>query len=78
MKNYIHHSISEIKKASKNLTKFKKNLRFKKFRDNINSVDYDDHGNYDGKYYFANDEEYRTLEALEHYLKSMAQITTNP
>ena len=55
MKNYIHHSISEIKKASKNLTKFKKSLRFKQFLDNINSVDYDEHGNYDHNYYFANE-----------------------
>ena len=39
IKNYKHLSTSEIKKVSKNLTKLKKSLRFKKFYSDIDSVD---------------------------------------
>ena len=37
----------------------KKSLRFKKFRGNIDSVDYDDLDNYDDNYDFADDDKYR-------------------
>ena len=46
-------SMSEIKEASKNLTKLIKSLKFKKFRGNIDSVDYEDLDNYDYNYDFA-------------------------
>ena len=59
MKNYKYLSISEIKRASKNLIWIKKSLRFKKFRGNIDSVDYDDLDNYDDNYDFADDDKYR-------------------
>ena len=60
IKNYRPHSISEIKKAGKSLTKFKKSLRFKKFRGNIGSVDYDD---------FADDDEYRKIGSIRILFK---------
>ena len=56
-------SISEIKEAGKNLFKLK-SLRFKKFRGNIDSVDYEDLDNYDNNYDFADDYEYRKIGSI--------------
>ena len=69
IKNYKHLSISEIKKASKNLTKLKKSLRFKKFHGNIDSVDYEDLDNYDDNYDFADDDEYRKIGSIRALFK---------
>ena len=44
---------------------------------NIDSVDYKDLDNYDYNYDFADDDEYRKIEVLEHYLKSLIKIITN-
>ena len=80
IKNYKHLSISEIKKASKNLTKLKKSLRFKKLHGNIGSVDYEDLDNYDDMMIIVilpmmmNTEKFGVLE---HYLKSLIEIITN-
>ena len=43
-------------------------MRFKKFRGNIDSVNYEDLDNYDYNYDFADDDELEKLEVLEHYL----------
>ena len=56
-KNKKYLSESEIKKTNKNLTKLKKSLRFKKFRGNIDSVNYEDLDNYDYNYDFADDDD---------------------
>ena len=69
IKNYKHLSISEIKKASKNLTKLKKSLRFKKFHGNIDSVDYEDLDNYDDNYDFADDGKYRKIGSVRTLFK---------
>ena len=57
IKNFKHLSISEIKKGSKNLTRLKESLRFKKFQVNIDGVDYDDLDNYDDNYDFSDDDD---------------------
>ena len=75
-KNYKTFSISEIKEASKSLTKFKKRLRFKKFRGNIDSINYDDLDNYDYNYDFAADDKHRKIGSIS-YLKSLIVIITN-
>ena len=64
IKNYKHLFISEIKKTSKNLTKLKKSLRFKKFHSNIDSVDYDDLDNYNDNYDFVDDDEYKKIVSV--------------
>ena len=69
IKNYKHLSISEIKKASKNLTKLKISLRFKKLHGNIDSVDYDDLDNYVYNYDFADDNEYRKNGSIRTLVK---------
>ena len=63
-KNKKYLSESEIKKTNKNLTKLKKSLRFKKFRGNIDSVNYEDLDNYDYNYDFADDDEYRKIGSI--------------
>ena len=45
VKNYKNLSMSEKKEPAKSLTKLKKSLRFKKFRGNIDSVNYEDLNN---------------------------------
>ena len=69
IKNYKHLSISEIKKASKNLTKLKNSLRFKKFHGNTDSVDYDDLDNYVYNYDFADDDENRKNGSIRTLFK---------
>ena len=69
IKDYKHLSISEIKKASKNLTKLKISLRFKKLHGNIDSVDYDDLDNYVYNYDFADDNEYRKNGSIRTLVK---------
>ena len=61
IKNYRNLSESEIKKINKKFNKLKKSLKFKKFNDNIDSVDYDDLNNYDDNYDFTDDDEYRKI-----------------
>ena len=69
IKNYIYLSASEIKKARKNLNKLKRKLKFKDFHGDIDSVDYDDLGNYDDNYDFANDDEYRKIISIRKLFK---------
>ena len=68
-KNKKYLSESEIKKTNKNLTKLKKSLRFKKFRGNIDSVNYEDLDNYDYNYDFADDDEYRKIGSIRTLFK---------
>ena len=77
IKNYRNLSESEIKKISKKFNKLKKSLKFKKFDSNIDSVDFDDLDSYDDNYYNVDDDEYKKLKVLEHYLKSLIVIITN-
>ena len=70
-KNKKYLSESEIKKTKKNLTKLKKSLRFKKFRGNIDSVDYEDLDNYDYNYDFADDDEYRKIGSIRTLFKKL-------
>ena len=63
-KNKKYLSESEIKKTNKNLTKFKKSLRFKQFHGNIDTVDYEDLDNYDYNYDFADDDKYRQIGSI--------------
>ena len=70
IKNYKHLSTSEIEEARKNLNKLKKkNLRFKKFHGDIDSVDCDDLDNYDDNYDFADDDEYRKIGSIRTLFK---------
>ena len=62
-KNYRYLFTSEIKVARKNLNKFKKILRFKKFHGHVDSVDSDDLDNYDDDD-FADDDEYRKTGSI--------------
>ena len=71
LKNKKYLSKSEIPKKNKNLTKFKKSLRFKKFRGNIDSVDYEDLDNYDYNYDFADDDEYRKTGSIRTLFKEL-------
>ena len=68
-KNQKHLSESEIEKTNKSLNKLKKCLRFKKFRGNIDSVDYEDLDNYDYNYDFADDDEYRKIGSIRTLFK---------
>ena len=76
-KNKKYLSESEIKKTNKNLTKLKKSLRFKKFRGNIDSVNYEDLDNYDYNYDFADDDEYRKIGSIRKLFKDFDIIITN-
>ena len=71
VKNYENLSISKIKKASKSLTKLKISLRFKNFRCNIDSLNYEDLDNYDYNYNFADDDEYRKIESIRTLFKEL-------
>ena len=77
LKNKKYLSKSEIPKKNKNLTKFKKSLRFKKFRGNIDSVDYEDLDNMIIIMILLMMMNIEKLEASEHYLKSLIAIITN-
>ena len=57
-------SKSETTKTNKSFNKLKKSLRFKKFRGDIGSVDYEDLDNYDYNYDFADDDEYRKIGSI--------------
>ena len=71
VKSRKYFSISEIKKINKNLNKFKKSLKFKKFHGNIDSADYDDLDNYDYNYDFADDDEYRKIGSIRTLFKEI-------
>ena len=68
---------SELNKTNKNFNELEKSLRFKMFHSVIDSVDYDDLDNYDDNYDLADDDEYRKIGTLEHYLKSLIDIITS-
>ena len=71
VKNYKNLSVSEIKEAGKILKELKISLRFKKFRGNIDSVDYEDLDNYDYNYDFADDDEYRKIGSIRTLFKEL-------
>ena len=70
-KNKQYLSKSEIKKTNKSFNKLKKSLRFKKFRGNIDSVNYEDLDNYDYNYDFADDDEYRKIGSIRTLFKEL-------
>ena len=74
VKNYENLSISKIKKASKSLNKLKKSLRFKKFRGNTDSVNYEDLDNYDYNYDFTDDDEYRKIGSIRTLFKELDRL----
>ena len=78
VKNYENLSISKIKKASKSLTKLKKSLRFKKFRGNIDSVNYEDLDHYDYNYDFADDDEYIKIGSIRTLFKELDRDNYKP
>ena len=67
IKNCRYLSVSEIKKARKNLTELKKSSRFKKFH---GGIDYDDLDNYDYNYDGGNDgDEYKKIGSIRRLFK---------
>ena len=60
---------SEIERVRKNLNKFLKSLKSKKFQGNIDSVDFKDLGNYSNNYDFPDDDKYRKNESIRTLLK---------
>ena len=66
-KNYKN--LSELEKTNKSFNKLKKSLGSKHFRDNINSVDYEDLDNYDDNYDFADDDKFRKIGAIRTLFK---------
>ena len=64
-------TISETKEANKSLTKFKKRLRFKKFRCTIDSISYGDLHNYDYNYGCAADDKHRKIESIRTLFKEL-------
>ena len=76
-KNKKYLSKSEIKKTSKSFNKFKKSLRFKKFR-GIDSVDYEDLDNYDYNYDFAAADEYRKIGSIRTLFKELDRDYQKP
>ena len=60
---------SEIEGVRKNLNKFKKSVKSKKFQGNIDSVDYERLDNYDNNYDFADDDKYRKFESIRTSFK---------
>ena len=73
IKNYRYILASEIKKAARRLTKLKESLKFKKFHDNVDSVDYDDLDNYDYNYDDADydDEEYKKTGSIKRLFQGL-------
>ena len=71
VKSRKYFSISEIKKINKNLNKFKKSLKFKKFHGNIDSADCDDLDNSDYNYDFTDDDEYRKIGSIRTLFKEI-------
>ena len=77
IKNWRHLSESEIEEIRKKFNELEKSLIFNKFHGNIDSVDYDDLDNYDYNYDFADNDEYRKIGSIRHYLKNLLEIITN-
>ena len=69
IKNCRYLSASEIEEARENLNELEKSLKFKKFQGNVDSVDYDNLGNYDDNYDFANDYVYRKIASVRRLFK---------
>ena len=72
IKNYIHLSTPEIEGSRKNLIELRKSLRFRKFRGDIDSVDYHDLDNYD------DDDEYRKIESVRRLFKEFDRDCYKP
>ena len=70
-KNYKYLSKSEIRKINKNFNKLKKSLRFKKFRGNIDSVEYEDLNNYNDNCDFADDDECKKIGSIRTLFKEI-------
>ena len=68
---------SDIKKTNKNLTKLIKSFRFKKFRGNIDSIDYDTLIIMIIIMILEMMTNTEKLVVLEHYLKNLTEIITN-
>ena len=64
-------SESKVEEMRKNFNELEKNLRFKKFHGNIDSVNYEDLDNYDYSYDFANDDEYRKIGGIKTLFKEL-------
>ena len=60
---------SEIERVRKNLNKFKKSLKSKKFQGNIDSVNFKDLDDYSNNYDFPDDDKYRKNESIRSLLK---------
>ena len=69
VKNCRYLSASEIEEVRENLNELEKSLKFKKFQGNADSVDYDNLGNYDDNYDFANDYVYRKIGSVRRLFK---------
>ena len=69
IKNYRHLSVSKIEEARENLNELKKKFEVKKFHGGIDTVDYDDLDNYDDKYDFADNDEYRKTGSIRRLFK---------
>ena len=63
-KKYKNLSITKIKKLNKSLNELKKSLKFKKFRGNIDSVNYEKLDNFNYSYDFVDDDEYRKKKKI--------------
>ena len=72
-----HLSESETEEIRKKFNELEKSSMFKKSHGNIDSIDYDDLDNYDYNYDFADDDEYRKIGSIRHYLKNLLEIITN-
>ena len=72
-----HFSESEIKEIRKNVNELEKNLKFKKFHGNIDSVNYEYLDNYDYNYDFTADDEYRKIGSIRTLFKEFASDYNN-
>ena len=54
----------EIEEVRKNLNKFLKSLKSRKFHSSIDGIDYEDLDNYDNNYDFADDDKYRKIGSI--------------
>ena len=66
------------KGGKKKSFEIKKNLKFKKFHGDIDSVDYDDLDNYDNNYDFADDDEYRKIGSVRTFFKKFDRDCYKP
>ena len=78
IKNYTNLSELEIEEIRKKFNRLEKSLNFKKPRNNINTIHYEDL-NSDKKLNLedADDDKYRKTGSVEDYLKSLIEIIIN-